>query len=457
MSMQRFVQLLAALETATHPAHTVHAIQAYANAVSDEELDAARSICTRGATRRVITTATLREWTCAVSGWSDVWLERCMEVTGNMGETCALILPAPEHHTPPSLATVMRTCADRNGDAQERMEWVMAAWRSMMPDERRVLNSILLGTFRAVIAEEAFDIALDPCPLPVPFRAVAPLPAQAESTLSVSDLCIEWLVEGSRVQVVIYGERIMCWDASNRLVADETVRASLLPLTSSRTDLILEGVIVGEAPHSRFVATDLLRESGVDLRQSPYAERRAQLRRLMQVDAVDELQCESWDDLVSFHARARELGYGGIMLKARDAWYGDADSIFAWHVAPYTFTAVLTYVQFISVYRKPAPLLICTFSVWKGAELIPVCKISDALRDDHATDIATWARKHIVDRFGPVRQVEAERVYEIGCTQISPAPRKKAGITLVNAHIIAERSDVRLDQIDTIDSISAQT
>jgi len=47
-------------------------------------------------------------------------------------------------------------------------------------------------------------------------------------------------------------------------------------------------------------------------------------------------------------------------------------------------------------------------------------------------------------------------VFEIGCTQIDHAPRKKSTLQLRNAHVIRERTDVRLDQISTVDSIERQ-
>jgi len=454
--MRRFITLLAALERSRQPSEIVRAVRAYANAVHDEELSSARTLLAHGATKRVVKSAELRAWTCDASGLNEEWIDRCVADVGNISETCALLLPAPIHHDPPTLTSIVQMCTAKRIQSDERMVWVQQAWLRMQPEERRVLNQIITGAFRSLLDADVFDLAFDEVPLPVPLRQPLPLPTTPAALGSIHDHLVEWLVEGSRVEVVVCGERVMIWDASNTLVRNEDIRSQLEQYASATADLIIDGMIVERNESKQFVALDLLRFDGADLRTVPCADRRALLCSLPGLHAVQELACEAWSDVDEYYTNARDHGYSGVVVKQREAWYEDEGAIYARHIAPFTCTAVLTYVQFLNEYHKPAPLLQCTFSIWKGTELVPLCKVGDTLRDEHATDIATWARKNIVDRFGPIRQVEAVRVFEIGCTQIAQAPRKKSTLELRNAHVIGERTDVRLDQISTVDDIQRQ-
>lgn len=454
--MQRFTILLAALERSRHPSDVVKAVQIYANAVHDEELAAARTLLTHGASKRVVKSAELRAWTCDASGLNEQWIDRCLADVGNISETCALLLPAALHHDPPTLVAIMQMCSSKRMQSDERMIWVQQAWQRMHPEERRVMHQIITGAFRAVLDNVVFDLAFQHMPLPVALRRPLPLPSDITTLGSIHDHIVEWLVDGSRVEVVICDERIVLWSADFAVVHNDAITSQLKPFVHASTDMILDAMIVDHHGRQQLVVLDLLRYEGQDMRSVPYADRRTLLTTIPGVQIVQELTCDAWTDVADYLAHARDHGYGGVMVSQREAWYEDEGAMHAQHVAPFSITAVLTYVQFVNENHKPAPLIQCTFSVWKGTELVPLCKIDETLRDDVAIDIATWARKNIVDRFGPIRQVEAVRVFEISCTQIDHAPRKKSTLQLRNAHVIGERTDVRLDQISTVDSIERQ-
>lgn len=454
--MQRFTILLAALERSRHPSDVVKAVQLYANAVHDEELAAARTLLTQGASKRVVKSAELRAWTCDASGLNEQWIDRCLADVGNISETCALLLPAALHHGPPTLVSIIQVCTAKRMQSDERMIWVQQTWQQMHPEERRVMHQIITGTFRAVLDEVVFDLSFQNMPLPFLLRRPLPLPSELALLGSIHDHIVEWLVEGGRVEVVISDERVVLWSADFAIVHNDEIIEQLKPCVHASTEMMLDAMIIERHGRHQLMALDVLRYDGQDMRNVPYADRRQLLATLPGVQIVQELACDAWTDVADYLARARDHGYGGVVVSQREAWYDDDGAIYAQHVAPFSITAVLTYVQFLQENRKPAPLIQCTFSVWKGTELVPLCKIDETIRDDVATDIATWARKNIVDRFGPIRQVEAVRVFEISCTHIDHAPRKKSTLQLRNAHVIGERTDVRLDQISTVESIERQ-
>ncbi|HVJ83364.1 MAG TPA: ATP-dependent DNA ligase, partial [Planctomycetia bacterium] len=58
-------------------------------------------------------------------------------------------------------------------------------------------------------------------------------------------------------------------------------------------------------------------------------------------------------------------------------------------------------------------------------------------------------------RFGPVRTVPARYVMELEFEAIEPAPRRKSGVELRGARIIALRRDLKAEDADSLDSLVA--
>jgi DNA ligase-1 len=64
-------------------------------------------------------------------------------------------------------------------------------------------------------------------------------------------------------------------------------------------------------------------------------------------------------------------------------------------------------------------------------------------------------QKHTLERFGPVRRVPPELVFEIAFEGIQASPRHKSGIALRFPRMLRWRHDKPVDEIDTIDSLRA--
>src|SRR5262249_60838748 len=136
-------------------------------------------------------------------------------------------------------------------------------------------------------------------------------------------------------------------------------------------------------------AYDLLVEGDDDLREQPFAARRARLETFLarldspRIDVSPVVSFASWDDLTSARADPASAGAGpdadaveGVMLKRRDAPYvpGRPRGLWwKWKRDPHVVDAVLMYAQrghgkrssFYSDY---------TFGVWggdNGGELVP--------------------------------------------------------------------------------------
>jgi DNA ligase-1 len=71
-----------------------------------------------------------------------------------------------------------------------------------------------------------------------------------------------------------------------------------------------------------------------------------------------------------------------------------------------------------------------TFAVWSGDELVPVAKASEGLSEDQVIEIDAFIRNNTVEKFGPVRGVTPQLVFEIAFEGINPSPRRKSGVAL---------------------------
>jgi DNA ligase-1 len=207
---------------------------------------------------------------------------------------------------------------------------------------------------------------------------------------------------------------------------------------------------------------DLLEHQGRDLRAAPLAERRNTLDQLLAdlppdagLRASPLIPFTDWTELAETRATARDHRAEGLMLKRRDAPYlagrkkGDW---WKWKLDPLTVDAVMIYAQSGSG-RRANLFTDFTFAVWKGNELIPFTKAYSGLTDAEFEEITAWVRRNTTQRFGPVRQVTPEHVFEIAFEGIQPSPRHKSGISLRFPRMARWRRDKSVSDANTLSDL----
>ena len=299
----------------------------------------------------------------------------------------------------------------------------------------------------------------------------------------------EWKWDGIRGQLILRAGNHHVWSRGEELVTDrfpEFARAcDYFP-----PDVVLDGEIVAwdgaqplpfntlqprigrktvpkkllkEAPVI-LLAYDLLEDAGQDLRQRPLAERRARLETLLSdlpseapVRLSPPLAFDSWADLAAIRATARDNRAEGLMLKRCESPYlsgrkkGDW---WKWKLDPLTVDAVMIYAQ--QGHGRRANLFTdFTFAVWNGNDLVPFTKAYSGLTDAEFNEITRWVRKNTLQRFGPVRQVRPEHVFEIAFEGIQPSPRHKSGLALRFPRMARWRQDKNPQDANTLDDLRA--
>ena len=210
------------------------------------------------------------------------------------------------------------------------------------------------------------------------------------------------------------------------------------------------------------MAYDLLEHQGRDMRDAPLKDRRGMLETLVQ--AVPDMAplrlsasvpFETWDDLAVARDQSRDLNAEGLMLKRRDSPYlagrkkGDW---WKWKIDPLTIDAVMIYAQSGSG-RRANLFTDYTFAVRDGNDLVPFTKAYSGLTDAEFREITAWVRKNTLQRFGPVRQVPAEHVFEIAFEGIQASPRHKSGVALRFPRMLRWRHDKPVSEANTLDDL----
>ena len=324
---------------------------------------------------------------------------------------------------------------------------------------------------------------------PYPFYLAYPLEGEVESLGAVSEWQAEWKWDGIRSQLIRRNGESWLWSRGDELITDrfpEIIAASewlpdgtvidgeLLPWMDGKPLPFaqlqrrigrknLSQRIRTEVPVV-ILAYDLLEHAGQDMRAEPLSVRRSRL-----IETIGEANAESrilpspivpadgWSAIRLARESSRSLGAEGLMLKRLDAPYGVGrrkGGWWKWKVDPYAVDAVMVYAQ-PGHGRRALLHTDYTFAVRDGEQLIPFAKAYSGLTDAEIRELDAWIRRNTVEKFGPVRSVKPEQVFELGFEGIQASPRHKSGIAVRFPRILRWRKDKRPEDADTLDALRA--
>jgi len=171
----------------------------------------------------------------------------------------------------------------------------------------------------------------------------------------------------------------------------------------------------------------------------------------------ESLTFASWEELAAKRTASRQVLAEGIMLKKKDSIYDTGrkrGNWWKWKIEPLTIDGVLLYAQ--KGHGRRADLYTdFTFAVWNGEALVPFAKAYSGLTDAELKEVDAFVKKHTKEKFGPVRTVKPELVFEIAFEGIQASPRHKSGIAVRFPRISRWRKDKLLSQANTIEDLKA--
>jgi DNA ligase 1 len=212
-----------------------------------------------------------------------------------------------------------------------------------------------------------------------------------------------------------------------------------------------------------FRVYDLLEWEGKDIRSKPFIERRTLLDQLFtSIDSSLPLQLSSvlpfdeFDELKILREASSENGSEGLMLKNKHSTYSAGrkkGEWWKWKIDPFTVDAILIYAQ--SGHGRRANLYTdFTFAVYSPeGDLLPFTKAYSGLTDKEFIEINQWIKKNTLERFGPVRKVTAELVFEIAFEGIQESKRHKSGIALRFPRMVRWRKDKVVAEANTLEDL----
>src|SRR6185312_15436845 len=93
------------------------------------------------------------------------------------------------------------------------------------------------------------------------------------------------------------------------------------------------------------------------------------------------------------------------------------------------------------------------FAVKDGEELITFTKAYSGLTDKEFAQIDYFVKRNSIEKFGPVRTVKPELVFEIAFEGIAASNRHKSGVALRFPRMNRWRQDKKPDEINTLDDL----
>ena len=323
---------------------------------------------------------------------------------------------------------------------------------------------------------------------PYPFCLAYALEKELPELGNEKEWQVEYKWDGIRGQIIKRKNEIYIWSRGEELVTQQFPEI-VAAVSNFKDDFVIDGEILAikdsavllfndlqkrlnrknvtrklleEVPVGLYVY-DLIELNDKDLREESMQTRRQKLEELFQQNTSDVLNLsevinfDDWNELDDLRNKARDFNSEGLMLKKRDSKYhvgrkkGDW---WKWKVDPLTIDAVMIYAQKGSG-RRSSKYTDYTFAVKKEDALVTVAKAYSGLTDKEITEISRWVNKNAIEKFGPVRTVKAELVFEIAFEGIALSNRHKSGVALRFPRIKRWRKDKTVKDIDTIESVKA--
>ncbi|MEO6177642.1 MAG: ATP-dependent DNA ligase [Flavobacterium circumlabens] len=347
-------------------------------------------------------------------------------------------------------------------------------------------------TFQELILDEKSSDYLSK---PYPFYLAYPVEGEPSNLGNAEDWSAEHKWDGIRSQTIIRENEIYVWSRGEELVTDKypefasfigvipdgtVIDGEILPFIDNEigtfNDLqtrigrkTVSAAILKKAPVI-IKAYDLLEWKGEDIRNLSFEERRILLEQLYEdikhhnipLQLSERVQFSNWEELTAERVRSREMKSEGLMLKRKDSPYlvgrkkGDW---WKWKIEPLVIDAVLTYAM-RGHGRRSNLFTDYTFALWQQnenneRELVTFAKAYSGLTDAEFRMVDDWIKKNTLERFGPVRSVTPQLVFEIGFEGIALSKRHKSGIATRFPRILRWRHDKKMEDANSIEDLKS--
>jgi len=315
--------------------------------------------------------------------------------------------------------------------------------------------------FNSIFFDENIQLQLSK---PYPFYLAYALEDEPQSLGKITEWQAEWKWDGIRSQLIKRGGELFLWSRGEELITEKfpefqllqnllpngiAIDGELMPFKDNRAlSFQLLQTRIGRKNVTKntitkcpviIMAYDLLEFEGKHIRNLPLSERRKHLTQIISAANKPEylrlsaiVVAKNWEKLNDQQKTAREIGSEGLMLKRKKSIYKTGrkrGDWWKWKVDPFSIDGVLIYAM--RGHGRRANLYTdYTFGVWDGDRLVSFTKAYSGLTDEEFRQVDRFVKRNTIERFGPVRTVKPELVFELHFEGIAASKRHKSGVAL---------------------------
>ena len=327
---------------------------------------------------------------------------------------------------------------------------------------------------------------------PYPFYLAYAIENEVSELGNEDEWQAEWKWDGIRGQIIKRNDELFVWSRGEELMTDKFPEYKILqellpngtaidgeiislatpseegnfaplPFSALQTRIGRKNITskqLKEAPVG-FIAYDIIEENGKDIRMMSMLERRKKLEEIINKINVPFLHLSpiinfnNWEELINVRKQSRDKGSEGIMLKRKNSEYKDGrkrGDWWKWKIDPLTIDAVMIYAQKGSG-RRSNLYTDYTFAVKDGDNLVTFAKAYSGLTDKEFAQVDNFVKRNSIEKFGPVRTVKPELVFELAFEGIAESKRHKSGVALRFPRMSRWRKDKKPEDINTLDDL----
>ena len=328
---------------------------------------------------------------------------------------------------------------------------------------------------------------------PYPFQLANTFDERIKETISVDKYQFESKWDGIRSQIIKRSNNISIWTRGEELV-NKTFPELIKIISHFKNDFVLDGeILIWDENKNRpknfsllqkrlgrkspslkiqkdlpvvFMAYDILEINGKDIRSKILSERRNILEKsfsnlisedksiIGKIKITKLHQISNWIDLEEVKNSARKSNTEGLVIKDKQSEYVPGRKKGNWwkyKIDPMQLDGILIYARPGS--GKRADLYTdYSFGIWEDNKLVKFANAYSGLNNEEIRELDKWIRRNTLERFGPVRSVKPELVFEISFDNIQISKRHKSGIALRFPRITKWRRDKNIMEADNLEN-----
>ena len=321
---------------------------------------------------------------------------------------------------------------------------------------------------------------------PYPFFLAYAISGSVEDLGDEKDWQAEWKWDGIRGQLIKREGEIFVWSRGEELMTEKfpeyhslkevlpngivldgeiipSVDRKPLPFALLQTRIGKKTITkknLQEVPIA-FFCYDIMENGGRDIRSEPLVKRREILEEILagiehpSLLISPQIIFENWEQLKLIREDSRIMGAEGLMLKRLSSEYQVGRKMgdwWKWKIDPLVIDAVMIYAQ-KGHGRRSNLYTDYTFAVRDGEKLVSFAKAYSGLTDREIAQVDAFVKKNSIEKFGPVRTVKPELVFEIAFEGIAASNRHKSGVALRFPRINRWRRDKKPEEINTLEDL----